>query len=181
MKRFVAGALALLLVGGAACWYWQSALLGATSSWYLRRVAAREDRSGDIAERRRVVAQTNRYLLMPPPDDALVPELFDLLTQLSARVTTGEVSLNWAAYVFTAYQRDLVQQRPAGLPRRSAADVGMELERYLQFYSIQKRPDQPGYTVGDILGTGDDVITLEEIEEADRAGQEIDLRTRGAR
>jgi hypothetical protein len=34
-------------------------------------------------------------------------------------------------------------------------------------------------TVADLLGTGDDVITLEEIEEAERTGRDIDLRTRG--
>jgi len=35
--------------------------------------------------------------------------------------------------------------------------------------------------VGDLMGTGDDVISLDEIKEAERTGKEIDLRTRGAK
>ena len=31
------------------------------------------------------------------------------------------------------------------------------------------------------MGTGDDVISLDEIEEAERTGKEIDLRARGER
>jgi hypothetical protein len=118
---------------------------------------------------------------MPPPDDALVPELFDLVTQLSSRVATGEISLNWAAYIYTTYQRDMIQQRPTGMPRRSSDEVGEQLARYVRFFSIQKRPDQRGVTVSDLMGTGDDVISLDEIEEAERTGKDIDLRTRGAK
>ena len=181
MKRFLLGLLMLVGVGGAAAWYWQSQLIGMGGRWYLARIAGREDRTGELTERRRFLAQMNRYLLMPPPDDALVPELFDLTTQLSARVATGEISLSWAAYIFTAYQRDMVQQRPHGQPRRSTEEVGAQLARYVEFFSIQKRPDQRGVTVGDLMGNGDDVITLEEIEESERSGATIDLRTRGAR
>lgn len=47
----------------------------------------------------------------------------------------------------------------------------------MAFYAIQKRPDARGVTVADMLGTGHDVITLEEIEEAERLGKEIDPRT----
>jgi hypothetical protein len=181
MKRFLLGLLAVLVVGGAAAWYWQSQLVGTAGRWYMSRIAAREDRSGSLEERREFLARMNRYLLMPPPDDALVPELFDLTTQLSARVASGEMSLNWAAYIFTAYQRDLVQQRPDGTPRRSADEVAAQVARYVQFFSIQKRPDQRGVTVGDLLGReGDEVITLDEIDEAERTGKKIDLRTRGA-
>jgi len=117
---------------------------------------------------------------MPPPDDVLVPELFDLVTQLSSRVATGEVSLNWGAYIYTAYQRDMLQERPSGTPRRSPEEVGAQLTRYIQFFAIQKRPDQRGVTVGDLMGTGDDVITLDEIQQAEKSGKEIDLRNRGA-
>jgi len=46
---------------------------------------------------------------------------------------------------------------------------------------VQKRPDVEGVKVGDLLGVeGDDVLTLEEIEAADREGREIDLKNRGA-
>lgn len=179
MRRYLL-ALPLLLVGGAAVWSWQSQLIGMTGRWYMARIAAREDRSGALAGRSAFIAQMNRYLLMPPPPDALVPELFDLTTQLSARIASGEISLNWAAYIFTAYQRDMVQQRPDGTPRRTAEEVGAQLAQYVEFFAIQKRPDQRGVTVGDLLGEGDEVITLEEIEESERSGRNIDLRTRGA-
>jgi hypothetical protein len=181
MKRILLGVLLLLVVGGAAAWYWQSQLIGNAGKWYLGRIAARENASGSLDERRRMLAQMNRYMLMPPPDDALVPELFDLVTQLSSRVATGEISLNWAAYIYTTYQRDMIQQRPDGTPRRSPDEVGQQLARYVEFFQIKKRPDQRGVTVSDLMGTGDDVISLEEIEEAERTGKEIDLRTRGAK
>jgi hypothetical protein len=180
MKRFLWGLLLLLVVCGAAGWYWQSQIIGVAGRWYMSRMAAREDRSGSLDERRKLLAQMNRYMLMPPPDDALVPELFDLTTQLSARVATGEISLNWAAYIYTAYQRDLVQQRPDGKPRRSSDEVAAQLAQYVRFFSIQKRPDQRGVTMGDLMGKeGDEVITLDEIEESERTGKEIDLRNRG--
>jgi hypothetical protein len=118
---------------------------------------------------------------MPAPEDPLVPELFDLLTQVSSRVATGEISLNWFAYIYTTYQRDMIQQRPNGTPRRSDTEVRAELDRLVTFYSIAKRPEQGGIKVGDILGTGDDVISLDEIEAAEKAGKNIDLRTRGAK
>jgi hypothetical protein len=44
----------------------------------------------------------NRQLFMPPPSDALVPELFDLVTLVSSRVAV-EISLNWVAYLYTTY------------------------------------------------------------------------------
>lgn len=172
--------LLVLAVGGGAAWYWQSQLIGIGGRWYLARLAAREQRTGDLAERRAFLAQTNRYLLMPAPDDVFVPELFDLVTQLTSRVATGEISLNWAAYIYTAYQRDLLQERPSGTPRRSSDEVAAQLARYVEFFSIKKRPDQRGVTLEDLMGTGDDVITLEEIEESERSGKEIDLRKRGA-
>lgn len=180
MKRILLGLLLVLAVGGGAAWYWQSQLIGSAGKWYMGRIASRESASGSLDERRRMLAQMNRYLLMPAPDDALVPELFDLVTQLSSRVATGEISLNWAAYIYTTYQRDMIQQRPDGTPRRSVDEVGAQLARYVQFFSIRKRPDQRGVTVGDLMGTGDDVISLEEIEEAERTGKQIDLRQRGA-
>ena len=180
MKRVLPTLLVLLIVGGGAAWYWQSQLIGHAGRWYLSRIASRENASGSLEERRRMLAQMNRYLLMPPPADAQVPELFDLVTQLSSRIATGEVSLNCAAYIYTTYQRDMIQQRPGGQPRRSPDEVGAQLARCIEFFHIQKRPDQRGVTVGELMGTGDDVISLDEIEEAERTGKQIDLRTRGA-
>jgi hypothetical protein len=181
MKRVLLGVLLLLVVGGVAAWHWQSQVIGTAGRWYLARIASREGASGSLEERRRILTQVNRYLLMPPPPDAQVPELFDLVTQLSSRVATGEISLNWAAYIYTMYQRDMIAQRPNGVPRRSPDEVGAQLARYIEFFHISKRPDQRGVTVGDLMGTGDDVISLEEIEEAERTGKHIDLRTRGAK
>jgi hypothetical protein len=180
MRRVLLGLLLVLVVGGVAAWHWQSQVIGSGAKWYLGRIAHSEGSSGTVARRRAILAQLNRYLLMPPPDDVLVPELFDLVTQLSSRVATGEVSLNWAAYIYTAYQRDMIEDRPAGRPRRSPEEVDAQLARYIQFFSIQKRPDQRGVTVGDLMGTGDDVITLDEIQESEKSGKQIDLRTRGA-
>jgi hypothetical protein len=181
MRRVLLAVLLLLVVGVGAAWYWQSQVIGTAGRWYLSRIAARENASGSLDERRRMLAQMNRYLLMPPPDDAQVPELFDLVTQLSSRVATGEVSLNWAAYIYTTYQRDMIQQRPDGKPERSPEEVGAQLARYIEFFHIRKRPDQRGVTVGDLMGTGDDVISLDEIKEAEKSGKQIDLRTRGAK
>ena len=168
---------AVILVGGAVAWRNQSVLIGKSAEWYLSRVAATENTSGKVDQRRNIIAGVNRQLLMPPPPDTFVPELFDLVTLVSSRVATGEISLNWVAYIYTTYQRDMVEQRPTGVPRRSLEQVHAELDRLVRFYAIQKRPDQDGIKVGDILGTGDDVITLDEIE----SGKDIDLRTRGAK
>jgi hypothetical protein len=181
MKRTLLAVLLVLVVGGLAAWHWQSQLIGTGAQWYLGRIAHSEGSSGTVERRSAILTQLNRYLLMPPPLEVYVPELFDLVTALSSRVATGEVSLNWAAYIYTAYLRDMVQQRPTGRPRRSIDEVNAELGRYIQFFAIQKRPDQQGVTVGDLMGTGDDVITLDEIQQSEKSGKEIDLRTRGAK
>ena len=174
--------LALVLVGGGlVVWHWQTQILGTAARWYLTRMARSEEASGGLAGRRQAVARLHRTLLMSAPADALVPELFDVMTALSSRVASGEISLDWAAYLYTSYERDLVRDRPTGTPRRSSDEVAAELQRDVEFFSIRKRPDAPGLTVGELMGTGDDVITLEEIEEAERTGKKIDLRTRGAR
>ncbi len=173
--------VALLAVGGAAAWHWQSVLIGRAAEWYLSGIAAAENTSGKIDQRKQLLQTMNRQLLMPAPDDALVPELFDLVTLIANRVATGEISFNWAAYIYTTYQRDMVVQRPTGTPRRSLDEVHGEIDRLVKFFSIQKRPEQAGVKVGDILGTGDDVISLDEIEQSEKSGKQIDLRTRGAK
>jgi hypothetical protein len=181
MRRVLLVLLAVLIVGGVLAWRYQSVLIGSSAEWYLSRVAEDENTSGKVERRKEILTGINKQLLMPAPPDPLVPELFDLVTLVSSRVATGEISLNWVAYLYTTYQRDMVQQRPDGTPRRSLEDVRGELDRLVAFYSIQKRPDQEGIRVGDILGTGDDVISLDEIEEAEKTGKSIDLRTRGAK
>ena len=168
---------AVILVGGVVAWRKQSVLIGSAAQWYLSRVAEAENTSGKLDRRREILANVNRQLFMPPPSDALVPELYDFVTLVSSRVATGEISLNWVAYLYTTYQRDMVEHRPTGTPRRSMDQVHAELDRLVAFYAIQKRPEQDGIKVGDILGTGEDTISLDEIE----SGKEIDLRTRGAK
>jgi hypothetical protein len=169
--------LAVIVVGGVVAWRKQSVVIGSMAQWYLSRVAESENATGQLDRRREILANVNRQLFMPPPSDGLVPELFDFVTLVSKRVATGEISLNWVAYLYTTYQRDMVEKRPTGTPRRSMGEVHAELDRLVAFYAIQKRPDQDGIKVGDILGTGEDTITLDEIE----SGKEIDLRTRGAK
>ena len=182
-RRWARVLLSIVLVssiGGASAWRRQSELIGGVAEWYLGRVATAENTTGTLDRRKAILANVNRQLLMPPPPETLVPELFDLVTLVASRVATGEISLNWVAYIYTTYQRDMTEQRPTGTPRRTADEVQAEVDRLVRFYAIQKRPEQHGIKVGDILGTGDDVISLEEIEAAEHSGQAIDLKTRGA-
>jgi hypothetical protein len=169
--RVLLALAAMLGATGALAWRHQSTLIGYAFEWRLGR--------HDLPQRRAVVAGYHRLLLMPPPADALVPELFELTHLVSRRVASGEISFAWVAHLYTTYHLDLVTQRPTGTPRRTSDEIQREIDRYVQFYSIRKRPDARGVTVADLLGTVDDVITLEEIEEAERTGREIDLRTRG--
>src|SRR5687767_4260029 len=57
----------------------------------LRRIAAEDDPAGRLERRRTVVAGVDRQLLMPAPDDALVPELFDVVVALAPRMESGAV------------------------------------------------------------------------------------------
>jgi hypothetical protein len=165
--------LAVVVAGGAA-WHWQSEIIGVGARWYLQRVAAREEASGSLEERRRTVAQMHRILLLMPPPDPLVPELFDLITVVSSRVATGAIDLAWAAYVYNSYERDLVRDRPQGTPRRAMPAVEREVERYVQFYALQKRPDDDGVKLRDLAGAPEGKsFTLEEIERADREGRDL--------
>jgi len=173
-RRWRIALIVLVLLAGAgfAAWRNQSIIIGRVAEWYLGHTT-------DPARKQAVVAALHRALLMEPPPDALVPELFDVVTVASRRVASGEMSFDWLAHMYKTYERDLQAQRPSGTPRRSLDEIHAEIDRYTTFYAIQKRPDARGVTVQDFLGTGDDVITLEEIEEAERTGKEIDLRTRG--
>lgn len=171
----VAGLLGL--AGCAAAWHWQSALIGVAARWYLGHVAAGEEASGSLEQRRQAVARMHRVLLLAPPADPLVPELFDLITAVSARVATGEIDWPWAAYVYNSYERDLVRDRPGGAPRRSMAEVETEVERYVQFYALQRRPDAAGVRLRDLAGEpAGESFTIEEIEQAVREGRDL---TRG--
>lgn len=166
--------LVVVVLAGVG-WRRQSELVAAGAGWYLHRVAAREAASGDLTRRRQIVAGMHRMLLMPPPPDAMVPELFDVVTLVSQRAASGDLSLEWAAYVYTSYYRDMVRDRPTGEPTRDAAAVTAELDRVAKFYSLGKRPDVQGVRLGDLMGGGDG-YSLDEIEQADREGRTLPLR-----
>jgi hypothetical protein len=115
-----------------------------------------------------------RMLLLGPPADALVPELFDLITAVSSRVASGEIDFSWAAYVYNSYERDLVRDRPQGVPRRTMPEVEREVARYVQFYALQKRPDVDGVRLRDLAGEpAGRSFTVEEIEQAAREGRDL--------
>jgi hypothetical protein len=176
-RRIVLVLSGVLLIGGALAWRQQSRLLGWAAGWYLERIGAEEDSRTDVTRRRAVLDGLHRRLLMPPPDDALVPELFDVTAAVAGRVTSGEISLDWWAHLYTSYVRDLLAERPRGTPRRSADEIRTAIDDYVRFYAIRRRPDARGLEVRDLVGDGADVITLDEIEAAERAGKEYDPRT----
>jgi len=106
----------------------------------LRRIAADDDGSGRLDRRRHVVGGMNRQLLMAPPDDALVPELFDFAIALAPRMESGVIDAAWGSYLYTTYQRELQASRPAGHPRRTAADIDAVLDGWVDFYHIRASP-----------------------------------------
>jgi hypothetical protein len=174
-RRLLIG-LVLVLAAGGLVWRYQSELIGLSARWYLGHIAASERAGSDLTRRRDLVARFHRLLLMPPPPDAMIPELFDLITLLSERMASGAISLNWGAYIYTSYARDMVRDRPDGSPAHTQAQVESELDRYVEFFSVRERPDVPGVRVSDLLGTGADTYTLEEIEQAHREGRDIPLK-----
>jgi len=106
----------------------------------LRRIAAEDDGSGRLDRRRDVVGNMNRQLLMAPPDDAHVPELFDFAIALAPRMESGVIDAAWGSYLYTTYQRELRASRPAGQPRRAAADIDAVLDDWVEFYHIRASP-----------------------------------------
>jgi hypothetical protein len=115
----------------------------------LARIAAEDDPTGALGRRRDVLANVAGQLLDAPPADPLVPELFDLLTALAPRIEAAAISPAWGSYVYTSYRRDLVQERPTGVPRRSAADVQHALDGYVEFYRLRAREDGRSRTIED--------------------------------
>ena len=105
----------------------------------LARIAADENPTGSVARRREVLGQVARQLAMDPPADAHVPEMFDLLAVMAPRVEARTISPAWASYVYTSYQRELVRERPGGMPRRSADEVTRALDGYVEFFRLRGR------------------------------------------
>ena len=173
-KRLLAtGILTVALVLSAA-WYFQSELIGFAAKFYLQRVAASEEIRGDLTLRRRTVHRLHRQILIAPPPDRLVPELFDFVTQLSARTASGEISLAWGAYLYTTHVREALL-RPAGSQRPSAKALAAEIQQGVDFFYLQKRPDVDGLKVNDLWGDGieGESFTLEEIRQAAREGRDL--------
>ena len=173
-KRMLLFAGFFLAVAGVAAWRWQSELIGIGTRWYLTYVASREEARGDLTQRRQAVAKVNRLLLLQPAPDAWVPELFDLITAVSSRVATGEIDLDWAAYVYDSYERDLARDRPNGTPRRSMPEIEAAVAEYIRFYTLQKRPDGHGADLHTLTGgEPDESFTVDEIEKATREGRDL--------
>jgi hypothetical protein len=106
----------------------------------LRRIAAEDDPAGRLERRRTVVAGVDRQLLMPAPDDALVPELFDVVVALAPRMESGAVRPSWGSYLYTTYERELRRDRPTGRPRRTSAEIETVLDGYVEFFRIRADP-----------------------------------------
>ena len=115
----------------------------------LTRIAADEDPSGSIARRRDVLTEVSRQLLMTSPPDALVPELFDVLTSIAPRMEAGAISPAWGRYLYTSYQQDLLKERPTGTPRRSRQEVEHAVEGYVDFFRLRARDGRKPRTIED--------------------------------
>lgn len=174
-RRRLATAFVLFVALTGLAWRYQSTLIGLAARWYLGRVAAREDGAGTLDRRRAVVLGMHRLLLLGPPPDAMVAELFDLATLLSERTASGGIPIDWAAYIYTGYARDLLRDRPDGTPRRPLAAMRAALDDEVAFYSIRQRPEATGVRVRDLWGPGDG-YTADEIDQAAREGRELPLR-----
>jgi hypothetical protein len=172
----IRGIVIAVVVLAVGIWRYQGELIGTGARLTLERISAHEEDSGEITRRKAILANVHQRLLMTPPLDPVVPELFDYITLLSSRVATGEVTLNWAAYLYSGYARDLVRERPDGTPRRSPEEIRTLLDGEVAFFAIRKRPQAEGFNLSDLVGRDTDTFTLEEIEAAEREGREIDLR-----
>lgn len=115
----------------------------------LLRIGADEDPTGVITRRREVLTDVSRQLLMRPPSDAVVPEMFDLLTAVAPRMEAGAISPAWGSYIYTTYQQDLLKERPTGAPRRSRPEVERALEHYVEFFRLQARDGRRPRTIED--------------------------------
>lgn len=167
----------LIAVGAAgAAWYYQSQIIGISAKLYLQNVAAREEKGGGLGQRRRTVTRLHRTLLIAPPPEALVPELFDYVTQLSARTASGEISWAWGSYLYTSHLRTAIA-RPDGAPRASVEQLAAEIQEGVDFFYLQQRPDAPGLKVKDLWSDGNDgeSFTLEEIKQAAREGRYLTI------
>jgi len=174
-QRIVATIVVVLVAAGGLAWKYQSRLIGLGVGWYMARISSQEARDGSIDRRRATVAGMHRALLLSPPPDELVPELFDVLTDLGRRMAAGDVPLAWGAYVYTGYVRQLLQERAGGRPPRTVDQIRAALDDEVRFYAIRARPGEDGIRLGDAFGAGADTYTADEIEQAAREGRQLPL------
>jgi hypothetical protein len=107
----------------------------------LRRVAAEDDPPKRLERRTQIVSRVQRQVLMAPVDDALVPEMFDVLVALAPHMESGRISAAWASYIYTTYERDLAKERPTGAPRRSHVEIDRTLGELVAYYHIRENPN----------------------------------------
>ncbi len=174
-QRIATTVAVLVTIAAIGAKYYESEIIGTATKLHMQRIADQEDLAGDIAKRRRTVTGIHRQLLIAPPADAMVPELFDFMTQLSARTATGEISLPWSAYLYTTHVREALE-RPAGSARPTREELAKEIQEGVEFFYLQKRPDVRGTKVTDLWDDGGESFTLEEIQQAHREGRDL---TRG--
>ena len=111
-----------------------------TGAASLRRVAAEDDPPKRLERRTQIISGVQRQLLMAPIDDALVPEMFDVLVALAPRMESGTISAAWASWIYTTYERDLTKERPAGTPRRSRVEIDRAIGELVAYYHIRENP-----------------------------------------
>lgn len=87
------------------------------------------------------IRHVHEVLLLRPAPPEIEPELYDFYLLISERAATGEISAWWAAYLYTNYFRDMMRDRPAGIPRRTREELRAHLQRQMDYYYIRKRPE----------------------------------------
>jgi hypothetical protein len=163
-RRVLLVLVTCIVVVGVVGWVYRGRIIGSVAQLHLGRVAAEEERSGHLTRRRETIELIHRRLLLRPPPDVLVPELYDLVTLMSARLASGEISLAWAAYLYTSYLRDALSERPTGLPRSTEEEIAAYIQREVEFFYLKKRPEFPGAS---------ESFTLEEVEAAYDRGRDL--------
>ena len=106
----------------------------------LRRIAAADETRRCIDGRIRVVADVERQLRIGPSEQALVPELFDVVLALARRLEARRMSPAWAGRLYGSYRREARIHRPDGKPSRTRADVEAVLDAWVLCYAVDSDP-----------------------------------------
>ena len=105
-----------------------------------RRIVAGDEAQRCIDGRVRVVADVERQLRIGPTEQALVPELFDVVLAVARRIEARRMSPAWAGRLYGAYRREARIHRPGGLPKRTCADVEAVLDAWVLCYAVDSDP-----------------------------------------